>query len=73
MKRRYPRYYESPVPRYYDEYEKRFYPSNYYYQPHKSYSGLDFLGDLLMLTLTGGLWFIYIFVREMRRRNVRSY
>lgn len=72
MRRRYnPRYYESAVPRYYDEYEKRFYPSHY--QPHKPYGALNFLGDLLMLMLTGGLWFIWIFVREMRRRNVHSY
>jgi hypothetical protein len=73
MRRRYnPRYYESAVPRHYDEYEKRFYP-NQYPQPPKLYGALDFLGDLVMLMLTGGLWFIWIFVREMRRRHVRTY
>jgi hypothetical protein len=72
MRRRYPRYYESYTPRFYDPYDKRFYPSNFHpsnvYPTHQPYTGLHFVGDLIMLTLTGGLWFIYIFVREMRRR-----
>lgn len=33
----------------------------------KSYGFLNFLGDIIMLGLTGGLWLIWIFVREMRR------
>ena len=34
----------------------------------KPYGCLGFLGDLIMVFLTGGLWLIWIFVREMRRR-----
>lgn len=34
----------------------------------KPYGCLGFLGDLFMIALTGGLWLIWIFVREMRRR-----
>jgi len=29
---------------------------------------MSFLFDLLMVMLTGGLWLIWIFVREMRKR-----
>jgi hypothetical protein len=29
-----------------------------------------FILDLLLITFTGGVWLIWIFVREMRRRNV---
>lgn len=32
------------------------------------YGFLSFLFDLIMFCLTGGLWLIWIFVREMRRR-----
>lgn len=28
----------------------------------------NFIFDLLMIMITGGLWFIWIFVREMRNR-----
>jgi hypothetical protein len=42
-----------------------------YLQPPKPYGVLGFLGDVFMTILTGGLWLIWIFVREMRRRNVR--
>lgn len=38
------------------------------YIAHRPYGCLDFLGDVFMLFLTGGLWLIWIFVREMRRR-----
>lgn len=31
------------------------------------YGLFSFLFDILMIILTGGLWFIWIFVREMRR------
>lgn len=34
----------------------------------KKYGALAFLGDCAMVVLTGGFWFIWIFVREMRRR-----
>ena len=34
----------------------------------KPYGCMSFLFDLLMVMLTGGLWLIWIFVREMRKR-----
>lgn len=34
----------------------------------KKYGLRGLLWDLLMITLTGGIWLIYIFVREMRGR-----
>jgi hypothetical protein len=34
----------------------------------KSYGCLKFLGDVIMVFLTFGLWLIWIFVREMRNR-----
>jgi len=33
---------------------------------HK-YGVMNFILDAVMVLLTGGLWFIWIFVREMRR------
>ena len=33
-----------------------------------SYGCGSFLLDVLLITVTGGLWLIWIFVREMRRR-----
>jgi hypothetical protein len=38
------------------------------YEDEESYTGFDFLRDAVMLIITGGLWFIWIFVREMRNR-----
>ena len=35
----------------------------------KTYGLKGFLFDILLTVLTGGLWLIWIFVREMRRRN----
>jgi len=35
----------------------------------KSYGFFKFLGDCIMVFLTFGLWLIWIFVREMRRRS----
>jgi hypothetical protein len=35
----------------------------------KSYGFFHFLGDCFMVILTFGFWLIWIFVREMRRRN----
>lgn len=32
----------------------------------KKYGLLKFFGDIVMTVLTGGLWLIWIFVREMR-------
>jgi hypothetical protein len=34
----------------------------------KKYGFFNFLGDVIMIFLTCGLWLVYIFVREMRRR-----
>lgn len=34
----------------------------------KRYNLFSFLFDLLLICLTGGLWLIWIFVREMRNR-----
>jgi hypothetical protein len=34
----------------------------------KKYTLLSFIGDLIMICLTAGLWIIWIFVREMRNR-----
>lgn len=33
----------------------------------RKYGLLNFIGDVILTTLTGGLWLIWIFVREMRR------
>ena len=35
----------------------------------RSYGCLSFLGDVFMTLITSGLWLIWVFVREMRRRN----
>jgi hypothetical protein len=35
----------------------------------KSYGFWGFVGDVIMVFLTFGLWLIWIFVREMRRRS----
>jgi len=35
----------------------------------KSYGFFNFLWDCFMVLLTWGFWLIWIFVREMRRRN----
>lgn len=33
-----------------------------------NYGCLNFLFDIFMICITGGLWLIWIFVREMRKR-----
>ncbi len=38
-------------------------------KPQKTYGFWNFIGDCLMVFLTCGLWLIWIFVREMRRRS----
>lgn len=35
----------------------------------RTYGLKNFLFDILLTVLTGGLWLIWIFVREMRGRN----
>lgn len=37
-------------------------------QTPRRYGCMGFFGDLIMTGLTGGLWLIWVFVREMRRR-----
>jgi hypothetical protein len=39
-----------------------------YSRAPRRYGCMGFLGDILMTFLTGGLWLIWVFVREMRRR-----
>jgi hypothetical protein len=34
----------------------------------KRYGFFNFIWDCLLVALTGGLWLIWIFVREMRKR-----
>lgn len=37
-------------------------------RPRRKYGLLAFLLDVILTCLTGGLWLIWIFVREMRNR-----
>lgn len=39
-----------------------------YYQPRRTYGFFKFMFDLFMIAITGGLWLLWIFIREMRRR-----
>lgn len=39
----------------------------------RCYGFFNFLWDCFMLCITLGFWLIWIFVREMRRRNYRCY
>lgn len=36
---------------------------------NRKYGCMSFLFDLLMIALTGGLWLVWIFVREMRGKR----
>jgi hypothetical protein len=36
--------------------------------PRKRYGFFSFLFDVMLVFMTSGLWLIWIFVREMRRR-----
>jgi hypothetical protein len=38
------------------------------YRIRRRYGFWHFMGDVLMVGITGGLWLIWIFVREMRGR-----
>lgn len=40
----------------------------YMYRYTQRYKFHNFLADVFMTLVTGGLWLIWIFVREMRRR-----
>lgn len=35
----------------------------------RRYTFMSFIGDLIMTAITGGLWLVWIFVREMRGRS----
>lgn len=41
---------------------------NVYVSSRKKYGFWNFVLDCTLVFLTGGLWFIWIFVREMRKR-----
>lgn len=44
-------------------------PQQIYMQvPKRRYGFFRFMFDIFMVTITGGLWLVWIFVREMRRR-----
>lgn len=43
-----------------------------YVEKRSKYGFWKFCGDCFMVFLTGGLWLIWIFVREMRRRSTSS-
>lgn len=55
---------------YTDEYhqERNVYVSGRGRRDPKPYGFMKFCFDCIMVLITGGLWFIWIFVREMRRR-----
>jgi hypothetical protein len=40
-----------------------------YVERRKPYGCLSFIFDCVMVVITGGLWLIWIFVREMRKRG----
>lgn len=42
--------------------------NNHFHFDKRSYGFWNFVGDVLLTAITGGLWLIWIFVREMRRR-----
>lgn len=44
------------------------YMPNGYPKPRKKYGFFSFLWDVFMVFLTAGVWLIWIFVREMRKR-----
>jgi hypothetical protein len=44
-----------------------------YVVPAKKYGFFSFLFDSFMVLITWGLWLIWIFVREMRKRSTPSY
>lgn len=45
-----------------------FEPVVFVVEKNKPYGCLPFIGDVVLTCLTGGLWLIWIFVREMRKR-----
>lgn len=49
--------------------DDHMYTNRFYIKPRKRYGFWKFMGDLFMIFITGGLWLIWIFVREMRGRR----
>ena len=43
-------------------------PPIYVVRPPRKYGFFRFMFDICMIIITSGLWLIWIFVREMRRR-----
>lgn len=41
----------------------------YYCRQRRHYGFTNFLGDAIMFCLTGGLWLIWIIIREIRIRD----
>ena len=41
---------------------------NNIYINQRRYGFWNFIGDAFMFLITGGLWLIWIFIREMRRK-----
>jgi hypothetical protein len=39
------------------------------YRTPKRYGFWNFILDVFLTGLTGGIWLIYVFIREMRRRE----
>lgn len=49
--------------------DQEFSRSIYVGRPRKRYGFFSFLFDCVMTLVTGGLWLIWVFVREMRGRR----
>ena len=49
-------------------YTNRYIGDAYMSTSGSNYGCLSFIGDVVMTLLTGGLWLIWVFVREMQRR-----
>lgn len=52
----------------YHQRENLAYDKAFYVASRKPYGFFSFVFDCLMTIITGGLWLIWVFVREMRRR-----
>lgn len=42
--------------------------NHYHIHTRRRYGLINFLFDVILTVLTGGLWLIWVFVREMRRQ-----
>lgn len=45
--------------------------AKYYVTQTRKYGLLNFVWDCFLIGLTGGLWLVWIFIREMRMRSSR--